>query len=269
MVEQNKNNPEQLPWGPYTDWKTDYVRLLKSHLDAPIMKRPDFLKDLWLSEDQEHQLSTFIEERLEDEHISDNEYEEIVIEIKKLKNWLIEETQNEIWKLKTELEPESKMESSRKIENDSDILQKATDFIIKHEGFAPISKWDGWQYSWGYWTKAPWKGLKINRQRAKEELNTHVLKVEKFVTENFPNMNDNQKISLISFFYNNWISEKWKENLLYRLKNMWKHIEELWWIIKPISVANMILKYTYSWWEELEWLENRRNAEAKLFLQQT
>jgi hypothetical protein len=41
------------------------------------------------------------------------------------------------------------------------------------------------------------------------------------------------------------------------------------WLIKPKSVANMILKYDYSWWKRLKWLTKRRKLEAELFLKES
>ncbi len=163
---------------------------------------------------------------------------------------------------------EKNEEDNNKIEEELFILNWTLDFIIKHEWFTHISKWDRTQYSRWYSTQAPWKGKYISRAKAKEELSLKVWKVKSYIDKNFPHLNKFQKIALISFFYNNWTSSIWKTNLIYRIKNMNKNIKWVW-LIKPKSVANMILKYDYSWWKRLKWLTKRRKLEAELFLKES
>ena len=183
--------------------------------------------------------------------------------------------------------------------NKNTVLNKALDFIINEEKFGENPYPDYKQYSWWYWTRQFIKDMdiseneknilinslekisktkkvpkqvtdilnkiNISKQKAREELKTHVLKVEKFIDSEFPNINSNQKIALISFFYNNWTSKKWKSNLMFRLKNMWENVKWIWYI-KPLSIANVMLKYDKAWGEKLAWLTKRRKKEVELFL---
>lgn len=145
------------------------------------------------------------------------------------------------------------------------ILEGSIDLITKYEGFAEISKWDTKHYSWWYGTKAPKWWLKISKTDARIELLKEIEKVKNFIEKEYPQLKNNQKISLISFFYNNWLWKKWKENLIYRLENLGKHIE---WIgvIWPNAVTNIMKQYVISWWKKLKGLERRRNEESKIFL---
>ena len=163
---------------------------------------------------------------------------------------------------------QKKIDKQKEIVKELFILEEALDLIISHEWFIHKSKWDRTQYSWWYGTKAPWKNKYITKEKAKKELVIKVWKVKNYIDKHFSDLNKYQKIALISFFYNNWTWSKWKTNLIYRLKNMNKHVK---WVglIKPKSVANMISKYDISWGKKLEWLTKRRKEEAKLFLKET
>lgn len=194
----------------------------------------------------------------------------------KLKKWNYEEIKTiNLQKRQNKLDNEKKILEYQKEEKQRQkdiiknkelyIVNEALNLIIKYEWFIKNPKWDRTHYSRGYWTKAPWKYWTITRLKAKNELKNKVIKIKKFIEKSFPNINTNQKIALISFFYNNWTWSKWKSNLIWRLKNLNKEVEWVW-IIKANSIANMLTQYTKNWWKELAWLVKRRNTEKILFL---
>jgi len=136
------------------------------------------------------------------------------------------------------------------------LLSKITDFLVWLEWFIKISKWDHWQYSWWYSTKAPKWGLEISKEKAMIELQKKINNIFSSLNKEkwFPGLNENQKIALISFFYNVGLTKKWKENLMYRLRN---------WYLK--AATNMMLEYKYTSWKHNEWLLSRRKKEVNKF----
>ena len=219
-------------------------------------------KGLYINFDFEIKLHKFWWIRI----MKSKDYYEIKNEEKRKKD-LEEKRKEEIRKRKEEKEKIAEKKLHREIQIEEYIVNEAADLIIKYEWFLKKSKWDNIQYTRGYWTKAPWKNKYINKNDAKKELLKDVEKVKKYLEKYFPNINTNQKISLISFFYNNWTSSRWKENLIWRLKNMNKEIKWIW-KIKPESISNIMLKFKKSWWKVLKWLENRRKDEVIKFLQE-
>jgi len=140
---------------------------------------------------------------------------------------------------------------------DNSIISISIDFIKDIEGpYIPISKWDNSQYTWWYWTKAPWKWLSISKKQAMIELQEKINSILSSLNKEkwFLGLNKNQKISLISFFYNVGLTKKWKENLMYRLRN---------WYLK--AATNMMLEYKYAGWKHNEWLLSRRKKEVNKF----
>ncbi len=235
-------------------------------------KQIDFLsKNKWLYLDW-NSIHIYIKELIKKLNNANLDFEFKIqlnkVEYNKVYNVNLEKYKKNIEKnKKIKLAKEKEIEEKKILEEKEKnyVLDEATNLIIRHEWFSKISKWDKKQYSWWYWTKAPWKGLIINKLKAKIELKNKILKTKQYVEKYFPNITKDQTVALISFFFNTWTSSKWKENLIWRLKNMNKHVKWIW-IIKPESVANMIVKYTNSWWKELDWLITRREEEKKYFL---
>lgn len=182
-------------------------------------------------------------------------------------NWISEDEHiailNAINNYKIERKSKTKKETSRlrdEIENgiDKSLITKAADFIIKHEWFSHTSYNDWKQYSRWYWTKAPWKWKYISKNDARKELIQKTNEVVDYLSMQdwFIILNENQKIALISFFYNNWqyLVNARNNHLMYRLRN---------WYYK--AAANMMLEYNKMDWKVLNWLKNRRKAEYELF----
>jgi GH24 family phage-related lysozyme (muramidase) len=84
--------------------------------------------------------------------------------------------------------------------------ETAISFIIKNEGYIPISKWDNSQFTWGYGTKAPRGGLLISRRQAMEELVNEVEKIDRYLInlfgERFTSLSEGRKTVLIDIMFN-------------------------------------------------------------------
>lgn len=275
---------ESLPQKKYQDFfdiaSVTYINILEKiyKRKLPNIEEKALIQNDWLYLD-ENEAIIFLN-NLDEKIKSKGLYINFDFEIKLHKFWWIRimkskdyyEIKNEekkqkklVKQIKEKKEKIAEIKLHREIQIEEYIVNEAADLIIKYEWFISKSKWDTTQYSRGYWTKAPWKDKYINKIDAKKELLKDVQKIKKYLEKYFPHINTNQKISLISFFYNNWTSKKWKENLIWRLKNLNKEVEWIW-KIKPESVANIILKYNKSWWKVLEWLKRRRLHEAGIFL---
>jgi GH24 family phage-related lysozyme (muramidase) len=165
-------------------------------------------------------------------------------------------TANQIIKTEEKIERKN---TTKTISEVNYILEKSLDLIVKYEGFTQVAKWDRTHYSRWYGTKAPYAWAKITKKDAKKELHNKVKDIIEHVSTNFPHTNINQKISLVSFFYNNWTSKKWKTIFLHKLENMWKKVS-------AYSVADTMWEFITSGWKKLRWLERRRNEEVALFL---
>jgi len=179
---------------------------------------------------------------------------EVLADQKKLKELkkCIYHTQQDVSWLKKQVQGKSSIENVDKL-----FLAEISEFIKKREGkLISISKWDNKQYTWWYWTKAPWKWLFISEEQALSELKEKVNKIIISLNKEkwFSGLNKNQKISLSSFFYNVWLSKWWKENLMYRLRNNFLK-----------AATNMMLEYKYAGWNHSTWLLDRRKKEVNKF----
>ncbi len=83
------------------------------------------------------------------------------------------------------------------------LINKLAAFIPTVEGFAPVSKWDYKQYSWGYGTAAPGPGLSISRDQAFAEMLTHLLTDYNTLSPQVTrSLGVNQWTGYLSFSYN-------------------------------------------------------------------
>lgn len=105
-----------------------------------------------------------------------------------------------------------------------------------------------------------WDILDINWNKIStvdEELQRQVENHSNYKTKINVPLTDNQKAALASFEYNLWPNIwNWDWRNIIDMINKWN----LEW------AANEIKKYTYSKWEFMQWLANRRNMEAQLLL---
>ncbi len=172
--------------------------------------------------------------------------------------WSTKEQEQEFYKL-TKLRNSKKKENKEKKEYN--VIEHAINLIQNFEWFHEVSYSDYKQYSRWYWTKAPWKWAKITKSLAKQELKREVNKINQYITKEYWNtLTSNQKVSLISFYYNLWTGTRWKENFTAKLRNFSK------WKIKATKVAEHMKKFKRAWWKVIDWLVKRRNAEAELFI---
>lgn len=95
----------------------------------------------------------------------------------------------------------------------SRLVNKLAAFIPSVEGFAPVSKWDFKQYSWGYGTKAPGPGLPITREKAFSEMLAHLLgDYDTLKPQVTRSLTTNQWAAYLSFAYNEGVGNA--DNLL-------------------------------------------------------
>lgn len=116
----------------------------------------------------------------------------------------------------------------------------------------------------GYWfTNVNWQPVQpwmtMDRATADELLKQEINQRQDFMNYITVPLNENQKAALSSFEFNLWsgIREKNAMPILDKI-NQWD-LKWAWEIIK---------KYSYSKWQQLKWLANRRNEEANLLIQQ-
>jgi GH24 family phage-related lysozyme (muramidase) len=146
---------------------------------------------------------------------------------------------------------------------DINVIKEVTNFIITEEGFSKESYFDFKWYTWWYWTKAPWKNAQITKNKAKTELQKEVSKISDFVKQEFPRLNKNQQVSIISFIYNTGMPMPNNKNLKFLLKNVWKNIN--WKMITTKLVTNALMDEHDKPGRLLKWLTTRRKKEIKYF----
>lgn len=133
------------------------------------------------------------------------------------------------------------------------LINKLAAFIPTVEGFAPVSKWDYKQYSWGYGTAAPGPGLSITRDQAFAEMLTHLLTdYETLKPQVTRSLGVNQWAALLSFSYNEGVGRA--DNLL---ANINSHNDS--------ALTDQWRKYIYAGGEVNDDLVDRREKELSLW----
>lgn len=88
------------------------------------------------------------------------------------------------------------------------VIDRATNFLIKEEGFSSTAKWDYKQWSWGYGTSAGSNPAvkptgTITKEEAKRALLSNLEGAYKLITNALTRpVSDNMLVALLSFNYN-------------------------------------------------------------------
>ena len=135
------------------------------------------------------------------------------------------------------------------------LIDAAFAFIKSKEGFAPISKGDYKQASWGYGTKAPGVGMKISEAQAKKD-SIEFIKNSLYKITNALNrtISDSAMIALLDFDYNLGFG------------NTQKLISDINDGNTMVQVANRLALYVNAGGVFNQGLQDRRNAEFDLIV---
>lgn len=133
------------------------------------------------------------------------------------------------------------------------LINRLAAFIPTVEGFAPVSKWDFKQYSWGYGTAAPGPGLPITREQAFAEMLTHLLTDYDFLKPQVTrSLSVNQWTAYLSFSYNEGVGRA--DNLLVNINSH-----------NDTALATQWRKYIYAGGVVSDDLIERREKELSLW----
>ena len=129
-------------------------------------------------------------------------------------------------------------------------------FVQKFEGYNPKPYWDHKQWSVGYGTRASGPNETIDKAEADRRLQAELDQSRGYVTQRFPNLAPHQADALTSFTYNlgpGWMSQPTKLRAAIESGDYQ-------------SAASVMQSYNKASGQVLPGLQNRRAAEAAMFL---
>lgn len=134
-------------------------------------------------------------------------------------------------------------------------LEKATELIMKHEGFSEMPYKDRVQWSSGFGTKAKGPDERITREEAKRRLELAASRHYENV-DSYKFLNDEQKAALTSFIYNVGFDAFQKSAVKAELTRK-----------NPQEAARLMKNWVFQNGQKLKGLVKRRREESALLAQ--